>query len=85
MNTAVPTSILPLPSDQDISGRTFGNSGFPFSLAAPEALDYSPELFPGTLEALSRVLVLPWSERYEPKHVDYIGEVIRSSVERLLG
>ena len=65
--------------------RTFGNSGFPFSLAAPEALDYSPELFPGTLEALSRVLVLPWSERYEPKHVDYIGEVIRSSVERLLG
>jgi hypothetical protein len=30
-------------------------------------------------------LVLPWSERYEPKHVDYIGEVIRSSVERLLG
>lgn len=65
--------------------RTFGNSGFPFNLAAPEALDYTPELFPGTFEALSRVLVLPWSERYETKHVDYIGEVIRSSVERLLG
>jgi dTDP-4-amino-4,6-dideoxygalactose transaminase len=65
--------------------RTFGNSGFPFNLAAPEALDYSPKLFPGTMEALARVLVLPWSERYETKHVDYIGQVIRSSVERLLG
>jgi perosamine synthetase len=64
--------------------RTFGNSGFPFNLAAPEALDYSPERFPGTFEALARVLVLPWSERYESKHVEYIADVIRTSVGRLV-
>lgn len=63
---------------------TLGSSRFPFNLASPEALDYSPELFPGTLEALSRVLVLPWSERYEARHVDYIGRTIRECVRSLL-
>jgi perosamine synthetase len=64
--------------------RTFGNSGFPFSLAAPEALDYNPEKFPGTFEALSRVLVLPWSERYEDMHIEYVAETIRNSASQLL-
>jgi len=64
--------------------RTFGNSRFPFSLAAPEAVDYRPELFPGTFQALSRVLVLPWSERYEDRHVEYIADVIRSSAAQLM-
>ena len=63
---------------------TLGSSGFPFNLAAPEALDYSPELCPGTFEALARVLVLPWSERYEARHIDYIGKTIRDSVRALL-
>ncbi len=64
--------------------RTFGNSRFPFTLAAPEAVDYSPELFPGTFESLSRILVLPWSERYESKHVEYIAKAIRTSVDQLM-
>jgi perosamine synthetase len=63
--------------------RTFGNSGFPFNLAAKEALDYSDELFPGTHEALSRILVLPWSESYESSHVDYIAETITTGVAHL--
>ncbi|MDZ4848673.1 MAG: DegT/DnrJ/EryC1/StrS family aminotransferase [Pirellulaceae bacterium] len=63
--------------------RTFGNSRFPFSLAAPEAVDYSPEKFPGTFEALSRILVLPWSEKYETRHIEYIAETIRSCVSQL--
>ena len=64
--------------------KTFGNSRFPFTLAAPEAVDYSPELFTGTFEALSRILVLPWSERYESKHVEYIAETIRNAVNQLV-
>ena len=64
--------------------RTFGNSQFPFTYAAPDALDYSPEKFSGTFEALSRVLVLPWSERYQPHHVEYIAHVIRTSARQLL-
>ena len=61
--------------------RTFGNSRFPFNLATKEALDYSPERFPGTFEALSRVLVLPWSEKYQSHHVEYIAETIRTAVK----
>ncbi len=65
--------------------RTFGESRFPFSLAAPEAIDYRPEGFPGTFEALARILVLPWSERYEQPHVNYIAETIRRAVHAILG
>jgi len=58
--------------------RTFGNSRYPFTLARPEAVDYSPEWFPGTFEFLDRVLVLPWNERYEERHVDYLADRIVS-------
>lgn len=63
--------------------RTFGNSRFPFNLAAEEALDYSPERFPGTFQALARVLVLPWSENYQSRHVQYIAQTIRDAVKSL--
>jgi dTDP-4-amino-4,6-dideoxygalactose transaminase len=63
--------------------QTFGNSRFPFTHARPEALDYSPEQFPGTFSALERVLVLPWNERYELTHVRYIAEAVRSAVNEL--
>jgi perosamine synthetase len=57
--------------------RTFGRSRWPFSLAASDALDYTPSRFPGTIDGLARILVLPWNERYEAKHVDYIARSIR--------
>lgn len=65
--------------------RTFGRSRFPFTLARPEAVDYSPSRFPGTLAGLESVLVLPWSERYTEEIVDDIAEVIRESAEELAG
>src|SRR5205814_932964 len=43
--------------------KTFGTSRWPFSLARPEAVDYSPARFPGTFAALEGILVLPWNER----------------------
>lgn len=64
--------------------RTFGKSRYPFTLARPEALDYSPERFPGAYEGLERVLVLPWNERYTEEHVDFLAAAIRESVERLM-
>ncbi|MEM9028970.1 MAG: DegT/DnrJ/EryC1/StrS family aminotransferase [Pseudomonadota bacterium] len=63
--------------------RTFGRSRWPFTLARPEAIDYSPEKFTGTFEALSRVLVLPWNERYETRHVDYLAESITAKYQLL--
>ena len=62
--------------------RTFGNSRWPFTLARPEAVDYSAELFPGTFEYLDRVLVLPWNEKYTEEHLNYLaGAIYHSAVE----
>lgn len=56
--------------------QTFGDSGFPFNLARPEALDYDRARFPGTYKFLNDILVLPWNERYTDTHVDYLAEQI---------
>ena len=60
--------------------KTLGSSRFPFSLARPEALDYSKERFAGTWAYLDRVLVLPWSERIDEHHVDHIATAIADAV-----
>ena len=62
---------------------TFGGSRWPFTLARPEAVDYSPERFPGTYEALNRILVLPWNEMYTEKHVDHIANSVRAQHQAL--
>lgn len=62
---------------------TFGRSRWPFTLAAPEALDYSAERFPGAFQALDQALVLGWNERYTREHVDYLGASISTAVDRL--
>jgi perosamine synthetase len=63
--------------------RTFGKSRFPFTLARPEAVDYDPQKFPLTAEALEKILVLPWNEKYEDKHIEYIADSIRESIDEL--
>jgi perosamine synthetase len=64
--------------------RTFGASRWPFTLARPEALDYRRCRFPGVFAALDGVLVLPWNERFEAEHVDYLAECIHDAAGRLL-
>jgi len=68
-----------------VNQKTFGNSRWPFTLARPEAVDYSPERFPGTFRALEHVLVLPWNERYTHDDVDQLGVRIAEAVHRLSG
>lgn len=63
--------------------RTFGESRYPFTLARPEAVDYSRERFPGTYAGLEQVLVLPWNERYNDEHVDYIANAVTAAAEAL--
>lgn len=57
--------------------KTFGKSRWPFTIARPEALDYSRVRYPGTYEGLERVVVLPWSERLSEADVDYIASAVR--------
>ena len=63
--------------------RTLGQSRWPFTLARSEALDWSPDRFPGTFAALEQVLVLPWNERYEAQHVDWLADSIRMAAKSL--
>jgi perosamine synthetase len=60
--------------------RTFGKSRWPFTLARPDAVDYSRQKFPGTYRALDEVLVLPWNERYDEEHVAFIAGALFDGV-----
>ena len=66
--------------------NTFGSSRFPF--VGPHRKDdppvvYDPKEYPGTFDALSHVVVLPWSEFYTQEHVDYIAENIIDTAKAL--
>ena len=63
--------------------KTFGTSGYPFTLAHPSAMDYSPERFPGAASALERILVVPWNERYTEADVEYIAEALSLAVDAI--
>ena len=65
--------------------RTFGESRWPFTLARPEAVDYSENLFKGTYEFLDRVLVVPWNERFTSEDVDRLVESIATAAAGLAG
>lgn len=65
--------------------KTFGESRWPFTLARPEAVDYSRSRFPGTFQGLEQILVLPWNEKYEEEHVHYIAQAIKEAVQQLVG
>jgi dTDP-4-amino-4,6-dideoxygalactose transaminase len=63
--------------------QTFGRSRYPFTLARPEAIDYSIDAFPGVVRGLAEVLVLPWNERYSEEHVDRLATAIEESLAEL--
>ena len=63
--------------------RTFGNSRFPFTMALPDAVDYTPSKYPGTFAALERVLVLPWNEKYTEDDINHIASHIREVAAEL--
>lgn len=59
---------------------TFGDTQWPYS-----AFDHAPRVeriedYPGCRQGLAQVLVLPWTEKYEERHVDYVAETISSVV-----
>ncbi len=62
--------------------KTFGASRWPFTIARPEAVDYSAERFPGTFAFLDSVLVLSFNERYTAEHAEFVASGLRSAIER---
>ncbi len=66
--------------------KTYGSSQFPYKGSSRQGLPevaYDPKDFPGTLKALSRVLVLPWTERYTQQHVEYIAQSLIETVKNV--
>jgi len=62
---------------------TFGNSSWPYTDASRAGLppvDYDRENFPGSIKALSQILVIPWNEFYTDEHVDYIADQLHAAV-----
>jgi len=49
---------------------------------AGEVVD-DPAAYPGTMQALERVVVLPWNEFYHEEHVDGIATAVRESLASL--
>ena len=62
---------------------TFGTSRWPFTLARPEAVDYSRRNFEGTYQALEQVLVLPFNECYTDEHIDFLATSLREAAVSL--
>jgi len=62
--------------------RTFGQSTWPFQgVATRQAYEpYRVEDYPGTLRALSRMLVVPINEFYTQEHVEFICATFREAV-----
>jgi len=65
--------------------KTFGQSRWPFTLARPEAVDYSAERFPGTFGFLDTVLVLSFNERYTSEHAEFVVDGLRRAAESARG
>jgi perosamine synthetase len=66
--------------------KTFGRSQSPYTArehngAGPVVYDEAE--YPGTTRGLERVVVLPWNERYEQRHVDFLANVVRGVAQRL--
>jgi len=66
--------------------NTFGKSRFPYEgehRKGEPPVVYDIADTPGTVEALSTIIVLPWNEKYMREHVEHIAKAIRSAARDL--
>lgn len=63
---------------------TFRDTGHPFTLYGARYPIERLEDYPGCREGLSRVLVLPWTERHAPHHVELLAERLSEATDRLV-
>jgi len=66
--------------------KTYGKSRCPYSCRAREdgrEIVYDAAEYPGTMQGLERVVVLPWSEFYTDEHVAFVAEAVRNAATQL--
>ena len=60
---------------------TFGSSRFPYEgTGRDEPVVYDPADYPGTYEALAKILVLGWNEKIDEDVAEYIADVLTDAV-----
>jgi len=66
--------------------NTYGKSRCPYSCGNRSGLAevvYDRAAYPGAIQGLERVVVLPWNEFYTEEHVRFIAGVVLGAVEKL--
>jgi dTDP-4-amino-4,6-dideoxygalactose transaminase len=66
--------------------NTFGSSHFPYEgeqRRGEPPVVYDKADTPGAVAALAGVVVLPWNEKYQPEHVEFVAHHIRAAAEEL--
>jgi perosamine synthetase len=66
--------------------KTYGASRCPYSCRERQdgtAIAYDAADYPGAMQGLERVLVLPWNERYTDEHIELIADIVRRAAEAL--
>ena len=66
--------------------KTFGKSQFPYSHREREdgtKIVYDTKEYPGTMQGLERVVVLPWNEFYTEDDVRYIADAVIETARQL--
>ncbi len=67
--------------------KTYGRSRCPYSCRVRDGggeVAYDATEYPGTMQGLARVVVLPWSEFYTDAHVELISAAVKESVAELV-
>lgn len=62
---------------------TFGRTEYPYALHGARYPVEQIDEYPGCRDGLAQVLVLPWTERHDERHVAAIAERIEAAVDRL--
>ena len=66
--------------------KTYGASRCPYSCRERQdgtSITYDAADYPGTMQGLERVLVLPWNEAYTDEHVAFIDSAVRTAALEL--
>lgn len=56
--------------------RTFGESGYPFTLPGARRIDYSSSLCPVAERSCTETICMWWTDRFEEKHLQQIADAI---------
>jgi perosamine synthetase len=67
--------------------KTYGRSRCPYSCRVRDGggeVVYDAAEYPGTMQGLARVVVLPWSEFYTDAHVEFISVAVKEAVAELV-